>query len=1346
MSKKSLVRWVILPVTMFALGGLIGNSAIAADPIAVATHMDTFTNPDGVNSFALSMKPSVPASAAGPRDIVVLFNTSASQTGEYRDKAIETLKGFLSGLPAGDRVRVVAVDLNAIPLTKTFVAPNGKEIAGALAALDARVPLGATDMSKAIGAVVESYSGQSTGARAAVYIGDGRSAAHLLGAEEFEKLAAQLTDARIPVSSYAVGLRLDLQLLGALAVQSGGTVISDGGVLTGEEAGRVLAAAADTPVLWPTSVSWPAEMTEVFPKRLPPLRHDRDTIVLGTFKGKGPLNAKIGVAGPAGPQEIALAVAPNASDESNNYLPQLLEMARIDGGVTLPLVGSESLAEARRTVTSGVRNIDRLARQALASGNLDGAEKLIDKALRQDPNDVEALSLKSALAKRKQGGAPAAAVPAQPDARKPASVDVSPAGGNGDLSLVGPPQAEPPAGALAEEFQHNRRVVAQAIQTEVNNVLNRARSMMSTDPETASQQVKLMLENVRNNAELDPDVRNQLVDSLQSALREGASRKVEVEQVRQQKLENRAAAAERLLVDKKLERNELKVKELMERFNSLMSEKRYRFAEESAAAEAGKLVPGNPVPVLATLESRMVGYYSNFMEARIERQKGVVDALYQVERSQIPFPDEPPIVYPDAEKWNLLTVRRKKMYSSMDLARRGTAEQKIDAALNSTTQLEFTDAPLQDVIDYLKQTKEIEIQLDKRVLEDVNVTSDTPVTINVKGISLKSALRIMLRNMQPELTYMIKNEVLLITTPDVASEELTVKVYPVADLALPIPQGMGMGGGMGGMGGGGGGMFGLPRDLLPLLPKIPTGGFQAFAVKDDVNVLDKAAKGNDASKKALPAKEQAPATIDKRPAKIELEIAEGAKPEVVWERYFSTTDPQPKAVREAVRRLVSEQKYDHVIALIGAALRHHHYQPWMYEALALALDAAGRPKADVERAIMSAVDLVDNTADLLYIGDYLSRMDLNERALQIYRQAASLEPLRPEPYMLGLRAARATKDIEGLKWASLGILSQAWPKEQAKVWQDGMGVSKEVLDKLRAEKRTKEADQFLAALNEAVARDCVVIVTWTGDGDLDVLVEEPSGTVCSLRNPRTTAGGTLLDDAIRQTGRDSFGGHSMVYVCPKGFDGQYKMLIRRVWGNVTASKVNVEVITHDLTPRAVDVRKRIPLEKDEAAVAFSLKDGRRKEALAEQQVANVVSAQLAMNRQILAQQLAATIDPETLSSLIQSRTSGGVVGLPIVGGGAVGYQPVIIWLSSGANLMGPSGGITAVVSADRRYVRISASPLFSGISQVNTFNMATGASGTQSQSSGGNTGGGYNPTSGSSQGAGSGIGSGGGVY
>jgi hypothetical protein len=522
---------------------------------------------------------------------------------------------------------------------------------------------------------------------------------------------------------------------------------------------------------------------------------------------------------------------------------------------------------------------------------------------------------------------------------------------------------------------------------------------------------------------------------------------------------------------------------------------------------------------------------------------------------------------------------------------------------------------------------------------------------------------------------------------------------------------------------------------------MPAGGFKAFSVKDEVNPLDKAASSNDAAKQTAPVKEQAPAAVDKRPAKIEIQINQGEKPEVVWDRYFAKTEPQPKAVRVAVRRLMGERKFDHVVALIGAALRNRQCQPWMYEALALALDAAGRPKADVERAIMSAVDFVDNSTDMMYIANYLSRMGMNDRAIEVYRQASHLDPLRPEPYMLGLKAARAANSLEGLKWASLGILGQAWPKEQASVWQAGMGVAKEVLDKLRAEKRDDEADHFLAACKQAVARDCVAIVTWTGDADVDVSVKEPTGTICSLRNPRTIGGGILLDDAIRQIGRDSLGGRSAVYVCPKGFDGEYQLLARRVWGSVATGKINVEVITHDLTSHAIDVRKRIALDKDEAVVAFSLKDGRRKEPLAEQQVANAAGAQLAVNRQILAQQLAAAADPQSMSDLAQARLNGGGLGAqPFLGAGAIGYQPIIMWLPSGANCM-----MSAVVSADRRYVRVTVNPIFSGVSKVDTFNTSSGATGTQggNNNNTGNTGAGFSPSSGGGSGGGSGIGSGG---
>jgi hypothetical protein len=50
------------------------------------------------------------------------------------------------------------------------------------------------------------------------------------------------------------------------------------------------------------------------------------------------------------------------------------------------------------------------------------------------------------------------------------------------------------------------------------------------------------------------------------------------------------------------------------------------------------------------------------------------------------------------------------------------------------------------------------------------------------------------------------------------------------------------------------------------------------------------------------------------------------------------------------------------------------------------------------------------------------------------------------------------------------------------------------------------------------------------------------------------------------------------------------------------------------------------------------------------------------------------------------------------GGGPVGYAPVITWLPEGTSL-----GASAVVSPDRRYVRMSLQPFFSRIKRVDTF-------------------------------------------
>ena len=107
-------------------------------------------------------------------------------------------------------------------------------------------------------------------------------------------------------------------------------------------------------------------------------------------------------------------------------------------------------------------------------------------------------------------------------------------------------------------------------------------------------------------------------------------------------------------------------------------------------------------------------------------------------------------------------------------------EAKILAALDEKTELEFVDQPLSDVIDFLKERHGIEIQLDHNAMADENIGSDAPITKNVKGISLESALDLMLGDLK--LTYVVRDEVLLMTSKDVAEHLLSTRTYPVADL------------------------------------------------------------------------------------------------------------------------------------------------------------------------------------------------------------------------------------------------------------------------------------------------------------------------------------------------------------------------------------------------------------------------------------------------------------------------------------------------------------------------------------------------------------------------------------
>ncbi len=107
-------------------------------------------------------------------------------------------------------------------------------------------------------------------------------------------------------------------------------------------------------------------------------------------------------------------------------------------------------------------------------------------------------------------------------------------------------------------------------------------------------------------------------------------------------------------------------------------------------------------------------------------------------------------------------------------------KQALQAPLRSPG-LDFTDAPLEEVVNSLQTDYGIPLQLDVSALDEIGLGPDEPVTINLHNISLRSALRLMLTSLN--LTYIIRDEVLLITTQDEAESHLVTCVYDVRGLA-----------------------------------------------------------------------------------------------------------------------------------------------------------------------------------------------------------------------------------------------------------------------------------------------------------------------------------------------------------------------------------------------------------------------------------------------------------------------------------------------------------------------------------------------------------------------------------
>ena len=377
---------------LFAVALSAPHHAFAAD----AARLQSYQGADGKSYYALSLNPEIQQPPSRNAAILVLIDTSASQGGEFRQQWMRTLGAMLASLGPNDGVKLVAVDVSATPLTQQFVGAGSNDMKVALENLRRRVPLGATDMLKAIGAAADSFASGNTSRQSVIYIGDGMSTANLVGNAQFGALLADLANKHIAFSSYALGPQVDCELLAVLANQTGGHVLTHRADRDTGLTGQALAAIAKAPVLWPAEANWPKTFETVYPLKTPPLRLDRDTVVIGTGKPTGTEAVSMTADLDGRLVNLNWKVPTAKISEDNNYLVSMVKMASADGGAMLPTVGSDGLLESRRVISANATDMVRLGQNALAMKNYPAAERMAQRALATDPENSEAQTLAAA--------------------------------------------------------------------------------------------------------------------------------------------------------------------------------------------------------------------------------------------------------------------------------------------------------------------------------------------------------------------------------------------------------------------------------------------------------------------------------------------------------------------------------------------------------------------------------------------------------------------------------------------------------------------------------------------------------------------------------------------------------------------------------------------------------------------------------------------------------------------------------------------------------------------------------------------------------------------------------------
>ncbi len=455
-----------------------------------------------------------------------------------------------------------------------------------------------------------------------------------------------------------------------------------------------------------------------------------------------------------------------------------------------------------------LQDLDNLqSRQMLASAPAEAAAPSTEVAAPAMPQEVAASD--NPFAELDGLPAPASTPPTQE--LKPLK-GIKQVAGESTPTLADPQDMQP---RHLEATMEQQAVKYERHRTEVLNTVFRAEKLRDEKPEEALELLNQAIADLEH-SDLSKEHAGRLMASLKST-RDSIDSYATMRKPLTQLEQNNKEIRDQINLDIETRvRVEHELAKLVDDFNRLMDERRYAEAM-TLAKQAREMDPENSAVAMMDWKSKFA--YQNDRNGKLKEAKAdsFLKQLDDVEWAAVnPVGDKNPIAY-DAERWDQLVKGRQPI---TDARERSPEEIRVQESLGRQVSLNFTDSPLAKVMGEIGANANINVVLDEPGLLEEGVSSNTPITINVDGIRLKSALNLILKPLN--LDYTIEDEVLKITSGMRQQGELQPVVYPVADLVVPIrshaPTSQLMPMGMGGAG------FGVPGVPMGQLSIPGTGG------------------------------------------------------------------------------------------------------------------------------------------------------------------------------------------------------------------------------------------------------------------------------------------------------------------------------------------------------------------------------------------------------------------------------------------------------------------------------------------------------------------------------------------